>query len=80
MVISDTKSSWRPVNRVVLQGPIVGLIPFNIFIIDLDLDDGEKHILSRFANDKLGGAADMPDAHATIQKDLGWRNVLTGTS
>lgn len=78
-MIGGTKSSWRPVTRVVLQESIVGLILFNISINDLD--DGEKHTLSRLADDtKLGGAADMSKAHAAIQRDLGWRNVLTGTS
>lgn len=37
-----------------------------------DLDDGAERSLSKFAGDpKLEEAADMPEAHAAIQRDVG---------
>ena len=68
VMISGTKSGWRPVTSGVPQGSKLGPVPFNIIINDLD--DGAV-TLSRFAGDtKLGGVADMPGSHAAIQKHL----------
>jgi len=64
VVIRDTKSGWQPVTSIVsMGGSILGPIPFNIFINDLD--DGAKCSLSKFdADTKLGGVAGMPEGHA----------------
>jgi len=65
VVISSTESSWRPISSSVLQGLVLGLVLFNIFIIDLD--EG----ISKFADDKnLGGMTDIPEGCAAIQQDL----------
>lgn len=48
MMISYTKSNWRPVIGGVLQWSVLVLILFNIFINDLD--NGPEHILKYFPN------------------------------
>jgi len=69
MVISGTKSSWRPVTSNVPQGSVLYPVPFNILINALD--NGADCILSMFAGKKkLGGAADTPEGFDAIQMDL----------
>ncbi|GAB0177588.1 mitochondrial enolase superfamily member 1 [Grus japonensis] len=69
VVISSTKSVWRPVTSDVFEESILGTVLLNIFINDLD--DGAGCTLSKFADDaKLGRVADMPKGHAAIQRDL----------
>ncbi|PKU29549.1 rna-directed dna polymerase from mobile element jockey-like [Limosa lapponica baueri] len=57
VVISGTKTNWRPVTSSVPQGSILSLILFSIFINDLD--DWAMCNLRKFADDpKVGGVAD----------------------
>ena len=69
VVISSTETSWRPISSSVLQGLVLGLVLFNIFISDLD--EGIASTLTKFADDKnLGGMTDIPEGCAAIQQDL----------
>ena len=70
VVISDTKSSWRPVIGGAAQGSILGpVLLFSIFISDLE--GGAECTLSNFADDtKFGGVADWPESGAAIPNDL----------
>ena len=71
------KSGRRSVTSSVLQRLVLCLISFNIFISDLD--EGIEPTLSKFADDtKLGGVADTPGSHATIQQDLDRLESLAG--
>jgi len=69
VMISDTKSSRRLVTSGVPQQLILGPVLFNIIN---NLNDGEEHSVSMFADDtKLGGLTDTPEDCAAVQRDFG---------
>ncbi|KAJ7403328.1 hypothetical protein BTVI_78081 [Pitangus sulphuratus] len=75
VVISDMKSSWRPVRIIVTQGSILGPVPLNIIS---DLGDGTVCTLSRFAGDtRLGGVAVHQRVVLPSREQWAGRNLTT---
>lgn len=67
--MSGMTSDWGPVMSGALQGSILGLVLFDIFINDLHA--GVEGVLSKFTDDtKLGGALASIEGRKALQRDL----------
>ncbi|KAF7239051.1 RNA-directed DNA polymerase from mobile element jockey [Varanus komodoensis] len=69
ITISGESLGWQPVTNGVLQGSVLGLILFNLFINDME--EGVNILLIKFAGDtKTGAVATTEEQVLQVQKDL----------
>ena len=69
VVMSSTKSRWRPVASGVCQGSMLGAGLFGLFLSEVD--EGTECTHSKCADDpKPGGVADTPEGCAALAREL----------
>jgi len=69
VTVNGSMSKWKPGMSGVPHGLVLGPVPFNIFVGNMD--NRIERALSKFANDtKLCGAVDMLEGRDAIQRDL----------
>ncbi len=69
VVINGTASDWATITSGVPQGPVLGRVPFIIYINDIDV--GLNNFMAKFADDtKIGNSVISDRDRQSLQDDL----------